>query len=212
MYARELDGRTLTFAVSGMLWKRSLVMQDEETGSLWSHLLGECMRGPLEGKQLEQIPSAMTDWETWKTKHPGTTAVTLDRTARRYRRRLYRNPEKFVVGLVEQGEPKAWPFDELHKQPVVNDTHGGRPILVVFEKKSGTAFIYDRRVDGRELHFALQDGRLVDRETESRWDWATGRATAGTLKGEQLEPLPAVVSFRRAWREFHPRSAYWTAQ
>ena len=40
MYAREAKGQTLTFQVSGMLWKRSLVMRDIETGSLWSHLLG----------------------------------------------------------------------------------------------------------------------------------------------------------------------------
>ena len=41
--------RKLTLCVSGKLWNRSLIMMDKETDSLWSHLLGEAMAGPLEG-------------------------------------------------------------------------------------------------------------------------------------------------------------------
>ena len=47
MYASQVEEQTLTFAVSGMLWKRSLVMVDSETKTLWSHLLGKAMRGKL---------------------------------------------------------------------------------------------------------------------------------------------------------------------
>ena len=56
-----------------MLWNRSLVMIDEETGSLWSHLLGEAMQGPLQGTQLEAVPSEMVTWESWRREHPQTT-------------------------------------------------------------------------------------------------------------------------------------------
>ena len=44
MYARTVQGRTLNFAVSGLLWENSLVMVDDATESLWSHLLGEAMQ------------------------------------------------------------------------------------------------------------------------------------------------------------------------
>ena len=54
MYATKVEDKRLTFFVSGMLWQRSLVMQDKETGSLWSHILGEAMRGSLKGTSLEQ--------------------------------------------------------------------------------------------------------------------------------------------------------------
>ncbi len=45
MYDRKVKDQTLTFAVSGLLWNSSLVMLDQETGSLWSHILGTCERG-----------------------------------------------------------------------------------------------------------------------------------------------------------------------
>ena len=45
MYARKVDNRTLTFGVSGLLVRNSLVMYDRETGSLWSHLSGKALDG-----------------------------------------------------------------------------------------------------------------------------------------------------------------------
>ena len=86
MYARRVNGRTLTFGVSGMLWQDSLVMYDVETRSLWSHLLGEAMAGPLKGTVLGQVPSVMVDWKTWKSRHPQTTVLNLSRTSAAYRR------------------------------------------------------------------------------------------------------------------------------
>ena len=56
MYARKVKGKALTLSVSGMLWNRSLVILDAETKSLWSHILGRAMRGPLEGETLEVLP------------------------------------------------------------------------------------------------------------------------------------------------------------
>ena len=61
MYARKVKGKTLTLSVSGMLWNRSLVILDAETKSLWSHILGRAMQGPLEGETLEALPGLMTD-------------------------------------------------------------------------------------------------------------------------------------------------------
>ena len=211
MYARQVKNRNLTFSVSGMLWNRSLVMLDAETKSLWSHILGEAMQGPLKGESLATIPSVMTDWKTWRTKHPNTTVVTLSRTSREYRREFYRNPSKFLIGIAEGGESRAWSFDQLQRQPVVNDRFRDQPLLIVFEKRSSTALLFDRRVDGQELRFTLRKNKLTDVETESYWDWATGRATKGPLQGKQLKPLPGTVSFRRVWTTFHPKTKLWKA-
>ena len=47
VYGREVAGRTLTLRVSGMLWLGNMVMEDLETGTLWSQLAGEGIRGEL---------------------------------------------------------------------------------------------------------------------------------------------------------------------
>jgi len=208
VYARTVDQRTLTLSVSGMLWNRSLVMIDRETKSLWSHLLGRAMRGPLKGKDLQLLSGQMTDWKTWRERHPGTTVMVLKRTSKAFNREFYANPQRFVIGLVDGVAARAWPLDQLRKQPLVNDQLDDVPLLVWFEEESSTAYLFDRRAGDRTLRFERQDGKLIDRETASVWSAQHGRAIKGPLKNTQLEPLPGIVSFRKAWKVFHPKSTY----
>ena len=72
MHVRQVGDRTLTFIVSGKLWRNSLIMQDKKTGSLWSHVTGECLDGEYKGTQLEMIPVVQTTWAEWSKDHPDT--------------------------------------------------------------------------------------------------------------------------------------------
>ncbi len=78
MHARQVGDQTLTFSVSGKLWRNSLVMQDKETGSLWSHVTGECLEGEYLGTQLEMIPVVQTTWRQWSADHPATRVLEKD--------------------------------------------------------------------------------------------------------------------------------------
>lgn len=206
MYARQVEDRTLTLSVSGMLWERSLVMLDSETGSLWSHILGEAKRGPLKGKTLKQVPSVMTDWASWSRQHPDGTVVLLSRTSKEYRREFYARPEHFVLGVVQDGKAKAWTFDLLARNPALEDRMNDTPVVVAFDRHSVTARLYDRRFEERVLTFHWTGDGLMDKETESTWNPVTGQATAGASKGKALTALPGVVSYRDVWRKFHPHS------
>ncbi len=72
MHVRQVGDHTLTFIVSGKLWRNSLIMQDKETGSLWSHVTGECLDGEYKGTRLEMIPVVQTTWAEWSKAHPDT--------------------------------------------------------------------------------------------------------------------------------------------
>jgi hypothetical protein len=212
VYARKVKGKTLTLSVSGMLWNRSLVILDAETKSLWSHILGRAMQGPLEGETLDVLPGLMTDWKFWLKNHPDTTVAYLSRTSKNYRREFYRDPSKFLVGIAEGDTVRAWPFDQLLKQPVVNDRFDDRAMLIAFDKISSTAYLYDRNLGGVELQFTRKNEKLLDTATKSEWNIATGKALSGSMKGKQLKPVPGVVSYRRAWENFHPETKYWSAK
>lgn len=78
MYSRELDGKTYTFGVSGKLWRDALLMYDHQTRSLWSHITGEAIQGPLKDKQLKPLaPMPQIAWKTWRKNYPQTKVLSV---------------------------------------------------------------------------------------------------------------------------------------
>lgn len=207
MYAATNNNRRLTFTVSGMLWNRSLVMRDVETGTLWSHILGRAMDGELTGVELEVIPSVLTTWKSWKTDHPDSSVLALNRTSKEYLGEFQKQTQRFVLGLVLRGRAMAYRFDVLQAKRVVNDVFERQPLVVTFDPDSTAAMIY-KSVSGKyTLEFVALPGiRMKDRQTGSVWDSRRGLCLDGALKGTQLQALPAVISYGRVWKEFHPQS------
>jgi len=196
----------LTFAVSGMLWEDSLVMIDQETNSLWSHLLGESMRGKLEGKSLEVIPLLMTDWSSWKSRYPHTTVAVASRSADMFRREMHTSGKPLVIGLDLGKKFYAWTYELLGEKTILNSDCGSRKVLAGIDKKSGTAVLFDRTLDGKVLTFQWTEGRLIDKATGSTWDLLTGVATEGPSKGQHLKQLSGFLSDAFAWDRYHPES------
>ena len=212
VYARQVDDKTLTMFVSGYLLDDSLVMQDQETKTYWSHMLGDAKAGPLKGKKLQQIPAVMSDWESWSKQHPQGTVVLLKRNTESYRRESFNSPHQFVLGVVVNEKAAAWRFDLLAQTPARNDQLGDKPVLVVFDQKSFTARVYERELGGRMLTFRMIDAQLTDQESGSTWDPVVGLAVTGPLKGEHLLPFPATVCYYSAWKDFHPLSKIYSAE
>ena len=129
-----------------------------------------------------------------------------------YEKGFYKDLAKFVFGYTVLGEARAWSFDQLAHQSVVNDRLGGRPVLIVFDRETTAVWIYDRTVDGKVLSFERSGTFVKDRETAGLWDPAKGQAVEGPQQGKQLKPLVGIVAYRRAWRDFHPDSSYWQAE
>ncbi len=72
VHARTIAGKTYSFIVSGKLRRNSLIMQDRETGTLWSHVTGRALSGKLAGRELDTVPSVQTTWKKWAKAHPKT--------------------------------------------------------------------------------------------------------------------------------------------
>ncbi len=238
MYDRRIAGKELTFGVSGKLHFNSLIMYDHQTDSLWSHLVGSAVTGPLKGEKIKPLESMFTRWETWKRLYPGSKVLTTGRTSffgslrdpyESYYRssdtgiiptrlsdtRIY--PKEFVLGLVIHDKAKAYPFSVLSRRPVVNDIFERVPLLVVFDKESATGVTFRRKVKGQTLSFkkAEETGQegffVVDDFTGSVWNGLTGIAVQGRLKGEKLKALPLTRSFWFGWVDHYPKTKIFLA-
>jgi uncharacterized protein DUF3179 len=235
VYAREIQGKTYTFGVSGKLWANGLVMYDHQTDSLWSHVAGQAITGPMQGTKLTMLPATRTDWATWKQLHPETLVIeplkSLYRRnysvdpyegyyysqetgvigTRREDQRL--NPKAFVIGLRLDGQVKAYPFTRLSKAPVVNDTVANTPVVVVFRERNATGMVFSRRLGDQVLTFiATPSGagtsfRMRDEQTGSLWSAIEGMALDGALKGKHLEAIPSTYVFWFAWKDYYPETA-----
>jgi thiol-disulfide isomerase/thioredoxin len=75
-FARELEGRTLTFRYDGER------IVDEETGSEWT-VLGRAISGPLDGKALTPVVNVNHFWFSWAAFRPETRIYRADATSLR---------------------------------------------------------------------------------------------------------------------------------
>lgn len=188
-----VDGQRLTFEVAGV-YRRNLVMQDRETGSIWQQAAGRAIAGPLAGRQLAFIASQQVTWEGWRTVHGdaqlalppdpaprGLLPMSRLRHALTLTNRLtlpgqYRSddrvpPRVAVIGVEVDGAAYAFPLAELQSARRVTQRIGSREVELTAEP--GTGFVHVRDV------------------------------TSG-------ETLPHEKHWWLGWREFHPFTNVWT--
>jgi hypothetical protein len=72
LYDGRLEGRTLRFGTSGLLYRSNKLMYDRETRTLWEQYSGEPVWGPLVGSglRLEVLPAVHTRWSEWSCTRP----------------------------------------------------------------------------------------------------------------------------------------------
>ena len=118
--------------------------------------------------------------------------------------------DEVVVGVALEDEKRAYPVSLLEWHELVNDTLGGRPILVSYCPLCGTALVFDRTVE-RETHtFGVSgllyrsDLLLYDRATQSLWSQISARAVSGPRTGARLRVLRSEMTRWGDWRRRHP--------
>lgn len=102
MYDREIRDKILTFRFHPEVFNENLLFEDLETGSVWSQLAQEAIKGPLKGTGLKSVPALQTTWRHWKSLHPDTLG-TID-SFDRHQKMLYvstgtdTQPHSFELG------------------------------------------------------------------------------------------------------------------
>ena len=188
----RVDGRVLSFGVSGLLYNSDVLLYDRQTQSLWSQMLGQAISGPMKGRCLILRTLTHTTWADWRKSHPATQVLSRNTgQTRSYDRDPYAgyesdlrlmfpvefrsegfHPKERVLGVRIGSEAKAYPFVELGKTAgVVTDRVGGTVLTIRFDRDAS-------------------------------------RATAHGADGKQL---PAVVGYWFAWYTFNPKTAVFHA-
>ena len=229
VFDRVVDDRTLTFGVSGYLFRNNLVMYDHQTNTYWSQLLAQGIRGALNGEKLTLVPTVLTEWASWKVEHPETTVLSaqqlgkqadkvVDPYAGYYASGIAgltgsladdRLPAKeLVIGLVIGDEARAYPLPALKETVIVNDQLASVPLLLLYDADLQTVYVYHRKVGNQILIFEADDeaGSLRDVNTGSLWDVRSGVAVDGAYRGNRLHRLSAPLVYWFAWSGIYPQT------
>lgn len=223
---RLVGGEPTGFGVTGLLWRRNLVLFDERTGSLWSQIAMTAIRGPLTGLQLELLPSSITTLGAWREAHPETDVLLPPpRSKVRYQDlpgmgatgRYTREGDPvtatpgdaggltLALGIVADGAAKAYPLPAVKRDGPINDVVGNLPVVV--DLAPGRSLVaYERVVDGTVHRFRRADPTTLE-AAGSRWRLLTGVAIDGPHAGSRLaRPNDIPQLFLETWQDFHPET------
>ena len=210
-------------------------MYDHQTRSLWSHITGEAIQGPLKGKRLKSLASMpQIAWKTWQFNYPETRVLSVSTRGGMQESKsqdVYadyhasqragvsgmkytdnRLPNKsLVIGVqvpAKNGTTqfRAYPLTHFTETAVINDTLGEVPLLIFHDKTSFATAVFVRKVGEDVRTFSPQDGHFVEDNTGTRWNLVTGEATSDQDKGKRLERLPAVNIYWFAWARYYPQT------
>ena len=221
IYDREVDGKSLEFTLVGAV-NYNATFRDHTTGSWWRQEVGDAIKGPLKGRQMDDMPCEQMSLGNWLAKHPDSAVLQYDPVFRKQYavRTALLNYEislpgwhmqaspPLVVGIEVDGVGRAYDWNQLVKAQLVNDEANGEAVLAVTDKEGSSAFVYSRKVDGTILDFEVAGDGFKDVSTGSSWD-RFGRCTKGKMKGKALVRIQSYKQYIRAWLNFHPQSSFY---
>ena len=118
---------------------------------------------------------------------------------------------RLVIGIVNNGEAKAYPIRFLGYHHQVQDTIGGKPVLVTYCTVCRTGRVFEPTVNGKPEQFRLVgmdhfNAMFEDATTKSWWRQVTGQAITGKLKGKSLPEFFSTQTSLSQWLQLNPNS------
>jgi hypothetical protein len=226
LFDTRVEGKTLTFGSSGLLYRSNKLMYDHQTESLWMTVPGEPVVGPLaqSGIKLKKLPLVVTTWEDWRDTHPDTLVLSLETGHKRdyspgaaygeyyaspdtmfpVPQRDHRlKPKEEVFTLIVNGQPKAYMLKRLRREVTLNDTLGGQNLVVITNPKTGAVRAYVR--GDRRFKASKSADTVVDTDDGSLWS-VTETALVKKTSGERLPRLAGHLAYWFGWYSFYPRT------
>ncbi|HXB45685.1 MAG TPA: DUF3179 domain-containing (seleno)protein [Puia sp.] len=217
-----VNGKKETFRLVGMDHFNAM-FEDATTKSWWQQATGVAIAGPLKGNALKEIPSSQSTLAAWMRQHPNSTILqpdTLytkdyDDLADYDKGTLESGLEKrdsaswkrksWVVGIADGEYAKAYDWNELIKNKIIQDSLPGLPLIIVLEKDTVTFHAWNREVGGNKLQFnkRIHLELFSDANTNSLWNM-DGECVEGILKGQKLRSVQSYQEFWHSWSTFHP--------
>ena len=208
-----VNGKYEKFRLVGMDHFNAM-FEDVTTKSWWRQVTGEAITGKLKGQQLPEVYSTQTSLAQWLQLNPGSLVMQADSTfissydtTGKYESgkskssltgtdSLSWKDKSWVIGVKAGKERKAYDWNQLKKDRLIQDKIGVTPVLLVLSEDDKSFFVFERP-DG-SANFSMTNDIIFLNNKRFRID-GKGIDTSYSLK-----PLPASQEFWHSWRTFNP--------
>ena len=118
---------------------------------------------------------------------------------------------KLVIGVIRNGEAKAYPIEVIGYHHQVRDSIGGSQVMITYCTVCRTGRVFLPVVNGKNEEFRLVgmdhfNAMFEDVTTKSWWQQATGIAITGKLKGTRLREIESRQMRLGSWIRLYPNS------
>jgi Protein of unknown function (DUF3179) len=228
VWRADVDGLRLKFHLAGIN-NQNFLMRDEETGTYWQQISGAAVSGPLAGRHLTLVPSDELTWALWKAEKPGGTVLNdVAAFVPQYSRKDWDvrmrkaptvlsyagnglTPRDLMLGIHAFGATRAFLYDTVMKDKLVEDRVGSEPIILVLGPDDQSVRVFRRRIPGvseiPEFYRVSPDSAtstlFIDDTTGSGWNFQ-GCAISGKSQGKCLDRVEVIKDYWFDWRHYNP--------
>ena len=158
IFNSEIEGEQLYFKVSAV-WRRNMVMIDDQSKSLWQQATGECIYGKYKGQKLGLLSGENTNWNSWVNKYPdsqfaykcmearkgylsrkgmtkGLNFITPKITPPGFTNLQGLQIRETVFGITYNGISRAYPMSELENVSIFTDQFNEKELDFEYDKSS----------------------------------------------------------------------------
>jgi len=213
VYEPLVNGKPEKFRLVGMDHFNAM-FEDATTKSWWRQVNGEAITGKLKGQQLPEVFSTQSSLSDWLQLNPNSLVMQADENFIKSYDSSFKfesgeskskltgtdslswKDKSWVVGVKAGKESKAYDWNQLKREKLIQDKIGATPVLIVLSKNDKGVFAFER--PGDNSTFSLNGDTLVFDNHKYRIN-GKGIDTSFSLK-----PLPATQEFWHSWRTFNP--------
>jgi hypothetical protein len=215
VFVPEVEGKLEEFRLVGMD-NFNAMLEDSRTCSWWRQATGEAVAGKLKGEKLKEFPSMQSTLGQWRANNPHGLVMLPDSASQNHydKDSSFENgtsnskltgtvwqqwqPKSWVVGIEYMGKAKAYSWNRLLKERIINDTLNGKTIVVAIAKNNTDFVAFERNSD---QHLLLRNDTLI--AGNSRWQ-LNGHSWQKEMPN--LVRIQCYQEFWHSWLTFHRES------
>lgn len=209
-----VNGQQEIFRLVGMDHFNAM-FEDQSSGTWWRQVTGEAVAGPHKGKFLPEWPSTQTSLRTWLSLYPNSLVMQPDsnfnqeyldladyETGERKGQLTKRDTaswkdKSWIAGMDINGMSKAYDWNELIRQRIINDTLNHLPVAIMITPDAKGILAFERLSVPQQLQY--RHDTLTDGDVDYHLSGHPLDSMAPSLK-----PLQVYQEYWHSWRTFHP--------